>query len=148
MLKELIIASSACMTPICAPAVPDRSWHFFSQSSQGVINLLHDMTKDECEFVLNRALNRPATKEEKEQAAKRELEYKAQQEQLKITKQNWALVHKCEIIEDRIIPGPEESSVNDKGQCVFGRDVTGYSLFYDRLMTTTGSYIQRAECFQ
>ncbi len=41
-----------------------RTWHLFTLTDKGVINLLHGLTKRECEFALHRAKGEPATDEE------------------------------------------------------------------------------------
>lgn len=64
MLKPVIVALIMLATP--AVAHQERSWHLLTQTYGGTISLLKDLTKEQCEFALNRAKGLPATAEEKE----------------------------------------------------------------------------------
>jgi hypothetical protein len=69
-MKIVLIATAVSLwiaTPVSAdnPLPPtDRSWHLLTQTEGGVINLIKDLTKHECEYAMHRAKGEPATDEE------------------------------------------------------------------------------------
>lgn len=58
-----------CLAAMILIATPVRanehSWHLLTQTERGMISLLKDLTRHECEFARARALGLPATDEEK-----------------------------------------------------------------------------------
>lgn len=63
-----LMALILLVTP--AAAEEDRSWHLLTQSNEGAVSLLKDLTKRECEYASDRVMGRPATDAEKEAVQK------------------------------------------------------------------------------
>jgi hypothetical protein len=117
----------AVLLLLCTPAVAqeDNGWHFLSQSYGGTISLVKGLTKQECEFMKNRALGRPATDEEKAAA-------KLLSDRRNEVYKKWRLEHpECE---------------NSMGATFSLACVRPFTETY--LSTTSSGDIRTAECFR
>ena len=79
-IMALLLASPAWAEGItlnyaqeCPNAEPSN-WHLLTKSHSGTVSLIKGLTEKECRFMENRAMERPATDEEKEVERKRQEE--------------------------------------------------------------------------
>jgi hypothetical protein len=116
-----------------APAFAENaSWHFLSQSYGGTISLVKNLTKDECDFMYNRAKHLPATPDEKAAA-----QMLADREKAASAKRH------AEYIEQHPECANPPSDQN-KMTCDIGY---GLNLSLQSYMVTSGD-IATAECFE
>lgn len=116
-------------------AAPKKDWHLLTQTENGTVTLLKDLTQHECEFTRNRLLGNPATDEEIA-AAKRQVD------ELRARWEAWKTAHNCHGNTSSWSSGP--SRVESDGTCTQGEDM-GVSMSSHMVMP---SDIKSAECFR
>ncbi len=121
-----------------AEAQETRTWHLFTLTDKGVINLLHGLTKRECEYALHRAKGEPATDEEIAAEKKRDAEIEERR-----------VKERAELIKAHPICGRSDwlgmSEVEQKewvNYCTRPESMGGATYAGNVL------YFQRAECFE
>lgn len=110
-----------------ASAKPLDTWHLLTVARGGTVSLIKNLSKEACEFAMNRALGRPATPEEKDAEAKN-------------TAAMWERARK--VCEEK----PDAFDRKD-GNLVRCEKGVALGITYGTVLTGSSS-IDRAECFQ